>query len=104
MKQDIQKYLNSYQSKRLCYVNSIRNGLIFYYTWVKKKKRIFSGLIVPGNDEERELDILTDTEFDLMIFNANNKRDKLLFTIMRYTGIRKGGARTLKVSYINKPK
>jgi len=58
-------------------------------------------LIIPGNEEKTEKDILTAVEFDLMLKHARNERDKLLFTILWYTGIRREAVVTLKISNIN---
>ena len=39
------------------------------------KKELCSHLIIRGNQEETEKDVLTAVEFELMIKNARNERD-----------------------------
>ena len=65
------------------------------------KKELCSHLIIRGNQEETEKDVLTAEEFELMMKKAKNERDRLLFTILWYTGIRREAVVSLKISYIN---
>ena len=91
------------------YLKNIANGLKFYFNKILNKK--FDNFDIEYESEDKDYDTLDDDEFKLMLKHAGTdqktlefERNQLMLKILRFTGIRNTSLRTIKISYVNKPR